>query len=400
MIIQCSKPIYLYIHVCMIGNYIHILRSYRSQMKELNVLDHFQKVLIGIVGKNDENMKQEVLNLFSTGNNSVELLEFSENIRVYERLTLHNLYDRSVNEDFYVLYLHTKGVTHSSLDQGIVMWRNKMIFFLLHYMTLALHQLDHDEADVVGIDLLTEKPRQYSTHFSGNFWWSTSSHIRKLHVPIRGDYLAPEMWICSIHGGRYHSFYQTPSYNFYRGVNLRNRNNTDFTNNQLMPHLLQPETVDLFLEDLLECADHQWYGHPPHWSKVNIQGSNYFTTGFRNVNEDFLRIGQDPYLGKIKFWVFMHPKTHLFSCYIEHQPIAIRTRDPIILEFEYISPQSTYGGQLYHKTYLTFSSNIESTVGNHLFNNDDPDYGKLKIWKLTYQDKQLELLEHQKIIIR
>lgn len=398
MIIQCSKPVYLYIHVCMIGNYIDILRSYRNQMQELNVLSHFQKIFIGIVGRNDENMKQEVLNLFSTEKNHVELLEFSENIGVYERLTLHNIYDRSLHEDFYFLYLHTKGVTHSTLDQGIIIWRNKMSFFLLHYMTLALHQLEHDKADVIGIDFLREIPRRYSTHFSGNFWWSKSSHIRKLHVPIAGDYLAPEMWICSIRDGKYTSLYQTPSYNFYQGISIRNKNAilNNFTNNQLESHVLQPETVDIFLEDLLECTQHQWYGHPPHWLKVDF---NDFSTGFHQVNVNFLRIDQDPYLGKLKFWVFMHPRTHLFSSYIENQTLRIRTRDPITLEYKYISDESCYGNKHYNKTSLTFQLNVECTIGNHLFNNEDPEYGKLKRWKLNYKDIEMELLEHQKIII-
>lgn len=402
MIIQCSKPVYLYIHVCMIGNYIDILRSYRNQMQELNIFGHFTKILFGIVGRNDENMRQEVLNIFSTGNNHIELLEFSENISVYERLTLHNLYDRSLQEDFHVLYLHTKGVTHSTLDQGIVIWREKMTHFLFHYMTIALHQLEHDKADAIGIDFLREKPRQYSTHYSGNFWWSKSSHIRTLYIPIRGDYLAPEMWICSRGDGKYASLYQTPHYDFYRAVNIRNKNEilSKFRNNQLEPHLLQPEIVDLFLEDILGCIDHQWYGHPPNWVKVD---SDDFTTGFHKVNEDFLRIGHDPYLGKTKFWVFMHPDTHLFSAYIENQPLYIKTREPITLEYEYISSSIYYGTETkskhYDKTRLTFQSNVECTIGNHLFNNEDPDYGKLKRWKLNYKDKNMELLEHQKIII-
>lgn len=45
-------------------------------------------------------------------------------------------------------------------------------------------------------------------HYSGNFWWSKSSHIRKLNSPIKwlpsDDYLKwrimAEMWLCQIEG--------------------------------------------------------------------------------------------------------------------------------------------------------------------------------------------------------
>jgi hypothetical protein len=38
-------------------------------------------------------------------------------------------------------------------------------------------------------------------HFSGNFWWSKGSHIKKLQ-PLENDvkYLSPEMWICGTRG--------------------------------------------------------------------------------------------------------------------------------------------------------------------------------------------------------
>ena len=46
--------------------------------------------------------------------------------------------------------------------------------------------------DCVGINL-----RFYpNIHFSGNFWWSKSEHIKQLKQ-IDNNYLSPEMFICS-----------------------------------------------------------------------------------------------------------------------------------------------------------------------------------------------------------
>lgn len=403
MIIKCSKPVYLYIHVCMIGNYMDILHSYRNQLKDLDLIDYFDKIMIGIVGRNDENMKNNVLQLFSTDKNQAELVNYSENVRLYERLTLHSLYDRALHQDFHVLYLHTKGVTHSALDQGIIVWRNKMLFFMLHYISLCLHYLEHDLADVIGIDFLRESPRRYSDHFSGNFWWTTSNHIRRLHVPINGDYLAPEMWICSISDSKRLSLYQTPEYNFYKGINLRNRNKTIhdiFNNNQLSPEFMNPGIADLFLEDLSDPEFQHYYGHPPNWTKITETPS--FRTGIFSVDQAFLGLDHDPYLGKIKFWIFSSPQ-NLFSCLIEHRLIAIRSQTPKHLKYSELPEESTYGSQknemIIQKSNLIFEPNIEIEINNNLFSNVDPDYGQLKKWTLVYDGQPLTLVEHQKIVI-
>ena len=46
--------------------------------------------------------------------------------------------------------------------------------------------------DTVGVNL------QDGPHYSGNFWWSKSSHIKKLNREIGINYVAPEFWVTSI----------------------------------------------------------------------------------------------------------------------------------------------------------------------------------------------------------
>ena len=41
------------------------------------------------------------------------------------------------------------------------------------------------------------KANDGNTHYSGNFWWSKSSHIITLKRGISSNYLAPEFWVAS-----------------------------------------------------------------------------------------------------------------------------------------------------------------------------------------------------------
>ena len=127
------------------------------------------------------------------------------------------------------------------------------------------------------------------------------------------------------------------------------------------------------------------------------------TPGFHRVGSGMLSISEDPCEGKIKFWVMMNPITGLFSSYIEHQSIFMRTRGPIKIEYEYLSEESSYGTDAKYHTYkkdeLTFDPNVETTIGKGMFRNEDPDYGQLKKWRFCYKDHAMELVEHQTVII-
>lgn len=395
MLITSSKPIYLFIHVCMIGNYLEILNSFQQKLIELNMHHFFQKIYLGILGKSDSLEIQRILDIFKDLS-CIELLEHNENVHLYERLTLNKLYTKSLSEDFYVLYLHTKGVTHRPTEYGIHVWRNKMLFFLLQYSTLCLHQFEHNLGDVVGIDLLNESPMKYPLHYSGNFWWTTSSHISKLPFPIDNGYLEPEMWICKKKDGRYISIYQTFKYNFYQGINIKNKDNIirEYTSNCLHSNFLKPIPIELYLEDLLSSKNHM-FGNFPNW--VCFQKT--FQTGVYKINQEFFNIKDDPYYGKIKFWVFQDEQGRL-SSYIEGQEIVIRSKGTISLEFDKISELVCYGTKQYQRNGLVYTPNIPFTVENKLFN-DDPNIGKLKTLSFDYdgRDEPYILVENQKIII-
>ena len=76
-----------------------------------------------------------------------------------------------------------------------------MLYFNLYYWEKILKYLE--TYDTVGVNLHTNPV----LHYSGNFWWSKSSHIKTLNIKKRSYYTDPEFWVTSKKGGKYLSLY-------------------------------------------------------------------------------------------------------------------------------------------------------------------------------------------------
>jgi hypothetical protein len=142
-------------------------------------------------------------------------------------------------EDFYVLYLHTKGVSFPN-SQPVIDWTNYLSYFNIDKWKDRI--IDLSVHDCSGVNLagnpadIKEHPSTWGhnsipLHYSGNFWWSKASHIKKLPNPvdwvpddnyIKWRHMA-EMWVCQIEEASYanawqsnvnHYFTEYPS-NFY-----------------------------------------------------------------------------------------------------------------------------------------------------------------------------------------
>jgi hypothetical protein len=103
----------------------------------------------------------------------------------YERLTLCNIH-KYVKEDDKVLYLHTKGASHSDDDVRIDDWRFYMSYYCIRHYKKCIELLD--KYDTVG-SLYRMHPWP---HWSGAYYWATGKHWLKSPKEIPDDYYAPE----------------------------------------------------------------------------------------------------------------------------------------------------------------------------------------------------------------
>lgn len=89
-------------------------------------------------------------------------------------INLKNICDSST-EEFYVLYIHHKGVT-KTWSRSVSDWRDMLNYFNISNWKICIDKL-YDGFDTVGVNWNGDY--KYP-HYAGNFWWAKSSYIKKL----------------------------------------------------------------------------------------------------------------------------------------------------------------------------------------------------------------------------
>jgi hypothetical protein len=196
------KDIYAFLHVCSLKRYKEIFQE--TWEKSIPLYNDCKKFYISVVGPG----RMEDL---IPKSEKIELIHFSDDPESHEFPTLNLIRDVCKNNDVNVCYYHLRGVTSPLDNLCVVDQRHYMTYFNIEKYKDCISILNSG-ADVVGVD--------YSTwptfHFSGNFWWSKSSHINTLVAPedlpgIDNFYNKDdrkhrhrcEMWICSNRNHQY-----------------------------------------------------------------------------------------------------------------------------------------------------------------------------------------------------
>jgi len=177
------KDIYIYIHICCINNWKEIINNILQKIKKTGLYDIIKEIRCVVLGNID--ISQE--SLFK--DDKIKVIYYSNNINLYERKILSLLYEDSQKEDFYVLYLHSKGVKYDGKYESITDWVNYLLYFNINYYEFIIKELKNH--NTIGVNLTRRKPY----HYSGNFWWSKSEYIKTLNPHIDSNYLSPEFWI-------------------------------------------------------------------------------------------------------------------------------------------------------------------------------------------------------------
>lgn len=189
-------PLYVYIHVCCIGEYKQILRRLVAAVKKSRMYDAIKEIRLCVLGSYDA----------STVDDAKVVVHASDpDVSRYEQHTINILRADAERETFYALYLHTKGVTKPG-HAGVKDWVEYMLYFALLPVCVALLE----SHDTVGVNL-QEAP---VLHYSGNFWWARSSYLRSLAPCPYAHYNSPEFWLTEGRKGRYASLW-TSGVNHY-----------------------------------------------------------------------------------------------------------------------------------------------------------------------------------------
>lgn len=216
-----SQPINIFFHIATLNNYKEIAFETINLIKSSGLYDKCQKIFIGIVGNTD----------FTINDPKIEI-NYNDNLEYGEFFTLNLLKKFCEQNDTLVLYIHTKGVTTPN-NKCINDWRNYMLFFNIEKYQNCINALETN--DTCGVDFVNNP----TNHYSGNFWWSKSSHINKLPTieEIQSDTFPKilskrhnaEFWICMKQGS--HANLWSSNINVYeRHLHEYNKNQYDVCN--------------------------------------------------------------------------------------------------------------------------------------------------------------------------
>ena len=213
---QRNKILNIYINIAMVGSINQVLWDLLVRIKESGLYDKSNKIYLVFNGDRKQ------LN-FKLVSDKYVIIDANDDISKCEFPTLDLIWKHSQEsqEDFNILYLHTKGVTKPGV-QNVTDWTNYLSYFNIDKWSDRLRELDSN--DCTGVDLkgnsedIKFHPMYWGygkapLHYSGNFWWSKSSHIKKLTNPISwmpdSNYqrwrMMCEMWVCQLPDSKYNN---------------------------------------------------------------------------------------------------------------------------------------------------------------------------------------------------
>jgi GR25 family glycosyltransferase involved in LPS biosynthesis len=168
-----------FIHSCCVENDTTILHQLLTKIIDTKAIDSFDYIYIVNIGCNIDNIK----------NSKVKVINYSSNLKLFEKPTINLLNVFSKFNDCKILYLHTKGVSYKGTNNNVNDWTNYMLYNLLDNHKLCLDLLDI--YDTVGCNY-NEKPYR---HYSGNFWYTDSKYARTLYQITSNDRHSCEWYI-------------------------------------------------------------------------------------------------------------------------------------------------------------------------------------------------------------
>lgn len=301
---QKRTPIYLVVHIGLLNpSAFDLLETIKDAWVKSGLWDNADKILYGAVG--DESHMGEVRYILQYRG---ECIARDNSLIVYERPTLHALQKLSVSTDepFHILYCHTKGVTRQVSEfPGVRKWLKYMLYFACQYYPIILQTMEN-EPQVKAIGRDQHRASEYLTeHFSGNFWWSTSNHLKCLPSIIGEDYLDSEMWVGS-KGGLFELF-ETPSANWY------SRNDDHWEIGKPYSFIRIKKYHILRRRDIPEIT---YFGYPGNWTerKLNLKDTKELF-----INCETMFVASVP---EKRMWVFLS-KDGYWHAYLDEETIKI-----------------------------------------------------------------------------
>ena len=173
-----NENILVFMHMCNLNDGYEIFRKQLKKLEKSKIYDNIKKIYVCWLGIYEE---KEI------NNSKIEIIKLDKDVNYYEFLTLNKMKEIVDKQEinYKVLYLHNKGTRKAGNEDVTESWRNMMEYFLIEEGLYCYINLD--KFDTIGCNILNKKENNLSSvnsdhnyHYSGNFWWSNSNHIKEL----------------------------------------------------------------------------------------------------------------------------------------------------------------------------------------------------------------------------
>jgi hypothetical protein len=133
--------------------------------------------------------------------------------------------------------MHTKGVTKPN-NIFVKNWVDYLCYFNIYKYETCVKLLNDNAGDTVGVTLLNEINND-PVHYSGNFWWTKSSYLKRLSACIQIYYNDPEFWLCRTKIGKYVGLWTTKIH-LYQNI----YEESEYKNKEIVPYFFDYTTLD------------------------------------------------------------------------------------------------------------------------------------------------------------
>ena len=186
----------IYFHCYCFGSYASVLYNKYKKINNSELLKNIDNFYV--IVSNTQERHKDFLQQFSTLSNKIKIINLPNPVFNDESVTLNFIVQKSNDSSTNrrILYLHTKGVTHSHqlVKKNVDAWVEYLDLYNIHKWKECVDALDTH--DVAGGLYESSNPK----HFSGNFWWANTNYIKTLPEITEKNYKLfnrGEFWILS-----------------------------------------------------------------------------------------------------------------------------------------------------------------------------------------------------------
>jgi hypothetical protein len=235
-----DKPIYIFMHVCNKGEWENVFNELITHIIDSGLYDVCTTIFIGCSCELCDLSLKDIPKKY----NKIILLPKKPN-DTHENETINELIKFSKNNDGYVLYLHTKGITNKSINQ--IYWRHFMTTYNVDLWRVCVDLLQQGYY-TVGCNYLTYPVE----HYSGNYWWTTTDYLKTLDYiekkNITDRYKAEFKLLQNYKKGK-HINLDTEIWIPFLSLGLYSKNKINFKDNYKLHnyHKLYPEEIPIII---------------------------------------------------------------------------------------------------------------------------------------------------------